>query len=1102
MKRIYSIFFFALVLVACSSGGGGEAGSGASHSGGVIGPAGGTVTGPGGASVVIPPGALTTDTTIAIEQTTTGAPALPAGFTSFGATYSLTPHGLQFAQPVTLIIPFNPAAVPAVTTPTLYKTNAANHWRAVANATVTGNTISAQVTSFSYAQVGSAAPLVLDTISRRWEFKQFRRGAVGPEFAEPAHAQVGGIVNDNYDFGPMPIHPIGEGANALSEVFANETGSTYWVSAKAPPPGSVFQGASTDLYQDQWYEKKKDNASLKIIISRVVLEAIDIDGAPEPTEQECPYRRPNLSLFESCSRIMWPFVGYDVSVKLINKPQMQAPLLHTGGFAEMSGWGDFWDYNATTHSSATIPFWSRASFVAESDGAGHARVKLHSPIVIDVPLSSVDVGDSFVVHAHAYASANNKRIGEMQYVGAYFRDPAKIDAMAFSFEGIEPIAAVGEPMAPSDPEPVPACATGFDPAAGVLQFESDAFLHPELPEQGATITVTRTGGSQGAASVMLATSDDSGIAGIDYTAVTTQVLFADGEAGSRAVTVPIINNVAATPDKTVRLTLSAVGGCAQLGPRSTAVLTILDDDTAAPTYTIGGTVAGLVGTGLMLEEIGSGPQLTPGNGAFVFNRAYADGATYEVRIASQPTNPTQICSLANPTGRITNANVTDIAVTCSTPAATGALDASFGSGGKVTTALVGGVSGKVARAVALQSIGANAGKIVVLANMALVRFHADGRVDESFGNGGVVPVAFNGTLNNETSDLAIDANDRIIVAGWTRASNATLNYDFAINRYDANGNLDPAFDGDGKLTIDFFGDVDRAHRVTIDSAGRIVVAGQTTFLPAALPPPNPPPTLKTSFVLTRLNADGSRDFVANQAFVDGYSIPYGLALTPTGKILLGGTSAASGTAESDAAVARFGTDGQRDSDTDSDPTVWFGVDRSGQGADDLLYATSDQIVDLVVTRDDRIVGAVRTPNVNTSNPYTGANFKFNFLLVEFRNSFGNAAGQGADIDYTEVPIGLGDDRANALALQADDKFVMVGGASNAVSRDTDFGIVRFDTNRARDTGFGTNGILTVDFFGGVDEAKDIVVQPDGKLVVVGTVRNGSSWQLGLVRIVP
>jgi hypothetical protein len=124
-----------------------------------IGSSGGTVSGPSGAKVVIPQGALTQNTTISVSQTSTGAPALPAGMTSIGAMFAFTPHGTKFAVPVTITVPFNTSSLPAGSTPVLLKTNAAQSaFEVVAGATVNGSTMTAQVSSFSFLQIVIPTP--------------------------------------------------------------------------------------------------------------------------------------------------------------------------------------------------------------------------------------------------------------------------------------------------------------------------------------------------------------------------------------------------------------------------------------------------------------------------------------------------------------------------------------------------------------------------------------------------------------------------------------------------------------------------------------------------------------------------------------------------------------------------------------------------------------------------------------------------------------------------------------------------------------------------------------------------------------------------------
>ncbi len=86
-------------------------------------------------------------------------------------------------------------------------------------------------------------------------------------------------------------------------------------------------------------------------------------------------------------------------------------------------------------------------------------------------------------------------------------------------------------------------------------------------------------------------------------------------------------------------------------------------------YTIGGTVTGLVGTGLILENSSDSEQLTisPANGnqAFTFKNLVPTGTAYTVTIFAQPTGPTQTCTVSAGTGSGTaTSNVTSVAITC------------------------------------------------------------------------------------------------------------------------------------------------------------------------------------------------------------------------------------------------------------------------------------------------------------------------------------------------------------------------------------------------------------------------------------------------------
>lgn len=99
-------------------------------------------------------------------------------------------------------------------------------------------------------------------------------------------------------------------------------------------------------------------------------------------------------------------------------------------------------------------------------------------------------------------------------------------------------------------------------------------------------------------------------------------------------------------------------------------------------FTVGGSIAGLVGTGLSLRlNAGAPVPVAPGATGFAFP-AVPSGAAYAVTVGSQPTNPTQDCTVANGTGTVGAGNVGNIVVTCITPSFTigGAIAGLTGNG--------------------------------------------------------------------------------------------------------------------------------------------------------------------------------------------------------------------------------------------------------------------------------------------------------------------------------------------------------------------------------------------------------------------------------------
>jgi hypothetical protein len=87
---------------------------------------------------------------------------------------------------------------------------------------------------------------------------------------------------------------------------------------------------------------------------------------------------------------------------------------------------------------------------------------------------------------------------------------------------------------------------------------------------------------------------------------------------------------------------------------------------AAAMFTVGGTVTGFAGSGMVLRLNGGSDLAIAGDGAFSFPDALTNGTSYAVTVGAQPSCPQRLCALAGADGTLagTNASVT---VTCAVP---------------------------------------------------------------------------------------------------------------------------------------------------------------------------------------------------------------------------------------------------------------------------------------------------------------------------------------------------------------------------------------------------------------------------------------------------
>jgi uncharacterized delta-60 repeat protein len=326
----------------------------------------------------------------------------------------------------------------------------------------------------------------------------------------------------------------------------------------------------------------------------------------------------------------------------------------------------------------------------------------------------------------------------------------------------------------------------------------------------------------------------------------------------------------------------------------------------------------------------------------------------------------------------------------------GTLDPDFGGGtGKVTAAIRGGTD--QASAVALDANG----NIVVAGlsrqgskdELAVARFLPNGTLDATFDGDGKLTTAI-GTLEDHARAVAVDQNDRIVVAGYTLTGS---NRDLALARYLANGTLDTSFSSDGKITLPVGTGDDEVAALAIQPDGKIVVVGYAAD------------GSQHDLLIARFLDDGNLDATfggtgtVRIAFGAGNAFGTAIALQSNGKILAAGYARVGTVFHF--AVARVDTFGVLDPQLDGDGRLTTVIGATSQASAIAIDANGRFVVSGFARfsgNDDMALARYDASGV------LDANFDGDGIVT--------------------LPIGNGPDVANAVAVQADSKILIAGSA--------------------------------------------------------------------------
>ncbi|HOY32663.1 MAG TPA: T9SS type A sorting domain-containing protein [Bacteroidales bacterium] len=206
---------------------------------------------------------------------------------------------------------------------------------------------------------------------------------------------------------------------------------------------------------------------------------------------------------------------------------------------------------------------------------------------------------------------------------------------------------------------------------------------------------------------------------------------------------------------------------------------------------------------------------------------------------------------------------------------TGSIDSTFGNNGIVTCNT--GTESNSFYAIAIQSDGKVVAAGKISNDIMLLRYHANGTPDSSFGNNGLVRTHIMPDQNVAAMEILSDGKMLVSARIYNGA-----NQDFGLLRYNADGTLDNSFGNNGVVISDLTSAWELTSAMKVQADGKIVIAGRVYSASYS----------QSKCIIARYHANGSADYsfgtngiTITDAGQDGFGAFTNLAFQNDGKII-------------------------------------------------------------------------------------------------------------------------------------------------------------------------------------------------------------------------